>query len=79
MMSSSVERPFGSAETLPGKKLGTFSRAEMDSEGVVESLTGEGEGVGREPGAGLGDGVIERIEGGGVGVDGFERLKKSAV
>lgn len=79
MISSSAERPFVSPETLPGKKLGTFRRAELVSGGVVDGLAGEGEGVGREPGARLGDGVIERIEGGGVGMDALDPMKKSAV
>lgn len=63
------------------KKLGTFSKAELLSGGVVEGLTGdgEGEGVGRDTGARSGDEVIERIEGGGVGMDALGRLKKSAV
>lgn len=49
------------------------------SGGVVEGLAGEGEGVGRDIGARLGDGVIERIGGGGVGVNALDLLKKSAV
>ena len=79
MISSSIERPFASPETLPEKKLGTFSKAALVSGGVVEGLAGEGEGVGRDIGARLGDGVIERIGGGGVGVNALDLLKKSAV
>ena len=79
MISSSVERPLASLEILPEKKLGTFSQAALVSGGVVEGLAGEGEGVGREFGARLGDGVIERIGGGGVGVNALDPLKKSVV
>jgi len=79
MISSSVERPFASPETLPEKKLGTFSQAALASGGVVEDFAGEGEGVGNEFGAGFGDEVIERIEGGGIGVDAIDPLKKSTV
>ena len=79
MISSSIGRPFASPETLPEKKLGTFSQAALASGGVVEGLAGEGEGVGKEVGAGFGEELIERIEGGGVGVDAIDPLKKSVV
>lgn len=78
IISSSVGRPLASPETLPEKKLGTFSRAEL-----VSGVAGEGdegdEGVGRETGARFGDRVIEWVEGGGVGVDALGPLKKPAV
>jgi len=80
MISSSMGRPLTSPEALPGKKLGTFNQAELVSGGVIEGLIGEGEGVGRETRARLGDEVIEWIEGGGgVGADALGPLKKSAV
>jgi hypothetical protein len=61
--------------------VGTFSKAELVSGGVIESLIGEGEreGVGRYSGVRSGDEVRERIEGGGMGVGALGPLKKSAV
>jgi hypothetical protein len=56
--------------------MGMFSQA--------ESISGDGgrglrEGIGRDSGARSGDEVIERIEGGGLGVEALGPLKKSAV